>query len=172
MSTGRDQPVDGNQAKPSSRAAGHSNIKRGLVIMFATWRLYGASREPAWSKTLHILCTPFNMILCVGVACWVSELGYIPNRWLPLIVVPAFFLGLASLCVGVLTIRRRLREHCYALCVRCEYPLDRNRARGRCPECGLEYDLDDTRRVWIRRVGTPSELWEMKAEDRRHEKSD
>ncbi len=42
----------------------------------------------------------------------------------------------------------RLETLEHRVCLRCGYALVSLPARHRCPECGLNYDIDDVRRVW------------------------
>lgn len=47
-----------------------------------------------------------------------------------------------------LALRKRLREHCDRLCLRCQYPLLEGVERGACPECGQVYTLSTTVAAW------------------------
>lgn len=57
------------------------------------------------------------------------------------------------LLVRGLRLWKPLIEHSCRLCLRCHYPLPENVERGRCPECGLDYELADTVAAW-RKGGT------------------
>ena len=54
-----------------------------------------------------------------------------------------------AIAIGVvLVMRRRIVAARHRLCLRCQYPLDPNSQRGRCPECGDAYELSDVERKW------------------------
>ena len=57
----------------------------------------------------------------------------------------------------VMAIRRRLRKtlegarvNGWAVCVHCGYSLKSIATEGNCPECGVAYQIDDTRTMWQR----------------------
>jgi hypothetical protein len=182
MSTGRERPDHGDQAKHSSPRTTDStrpprypwrlpeesrinSIRSFLVMMFAPWRLPGMPYVPGWSRTLRVLSTSGVTMLWMGVILLLVTLEYPPNFALQAIAVlsiPA--LGLANMLIGQRVTRRRAREYGYAMCLRCEYPLDWNRPEGRCPECGLEYDLRQTRRAWAEFCNTGADLQAINAE--------
>ncbi len=43
---------------------------------------------------------------------------------------------------------KRLREHSSKLCLRCGYVLEGLPSQHTCPECGVEYDIDNVQREW------------------------
>ncbi len=37
----------------------------------------------------------------------------------------------------------------YTLCLHCEYDLTGLKQKQKCPECGMQYDLDEVRKCWM-----------------------
>lgn len=71
-----------------------------------------------------------------------------------LVVVPTGFTALVIgryLCAR--RVQRTVRKARYASCLYCAYPLDGLPEKHICPECGLEYNLEEVREVWRRCLG-------------------
>lgn len=51
--------------------------------------------------------------------------------------------------------RRRVAQHDFAVCARCYYPLTKLGERGRCPECGTEFDRSLLIQAWRAHFSEP-----------------
>lgn len=97
-----------------------------------------------------------NVILGVTVACslWLTRAA--DRIYLALITFGAAILCAAWLATPWLwrrarnATRRSLVQHDYKLCTTCGYCLEGLAEAGTCPECGEEYDLEETRAAWQR----------------------
>jgi len=101
-------------------------------------------------------CVVWHLLLwIVLLATWqVAKANDIPLHDLKIIrrILITHFAVLAA-CLGVFAFRyrryrRRARAEDYSICVHCAYPLRGLPESHRCPECGHEFDLAESREIW------------------------
>lgn len=92
-----------------------------LVAMICLF-LYKARAGPGW--VLFICC-------CVLSTFWLTVIARLFRRW-----------------VRWHNLHRTIRANGFRVCVHCKYSLLGHPDEGMCPECGMEYRLEDLKKIW------------------------
>lgn len=102
---------------------------------------------PAMRRRGTIVAIVGCLPLLVIILLW--QMGYLPSQFgIFLLFMAGVAFQVVAIVGGTLLLSRRLREHDYAVCLRCMYPLAD--ASGICPECGGAYDRAEARAAWMR----------------------
>lgn len=112
------------------------------------------------SGALWFACATFGLPLALGADAILSLWGWRldPPEFVTWSTIRAFYgVSLLLFCVTRRAFRRRLREHWFALCPTCMYPLKRE--TGRCTECGRTITRHHARMYWIGMLLSPYNMF-------------
>lgn len=87
--------------------------------------------------------------VCVLVGFALGMTGrFVWSGWFFIVFGVAVAAMLGFVATDSLMVRRTIRRHNWLLCTQCCYPLSPSPVVGRCPECGMEYDVNEIRAAW------------------------
>jgi hypothetical protein len=116
----------------------------------------GNGVESYAGESVRNLTKNLVMTIVIGVAIVWSAYKYAWPRWMWWPVVAAGILIVTNLILDIAdlskssALRKAIREHDYRLCPSCRYSLVGLPSSGKCPECGVSYDIAQVQSEWRR----------------------
>ncbi len=103
------------------------------LALGATDIIFGALNRPPFNKSALLA----GIVICVAIS---------------------LFAGTVFYALAIAPTRRHVSLHCGRVCKNCLFVLTSLPNRGKCPECGREYDIDETIKSWHDTFDAPEKL--------------
>lgn len=139
----------GNTIMRSYRVIAQSSASRMCIRSSfsgpdAAWNLLHGARV-AWYITLSANALLIIALLCRRLPVW----GAVSAWWI-LVPVLVGILGWLSAIIVLLKFARDLESTRFRMCLKCAYYLKGISDNSYCPECGSQFQIEETERIWLK----------------------